>query len=117
MSQVVNVKLKNGDDIVAILHSDEDEFVILENPVQIEADPEHGFFARSWLLLSDEDFVTLDKQDLFYIHNASDKSIGYYEDFVEKVTSKKGVVTDEDFTTDLEDVFNAIMDSRSAVKH
>jgi hypothetical protein len=106
MAQVVNVKLKNGDDIV-----------ILENPVQIEADPEHGFFARSWLLLSDEDFVTLDKQDLFYIHNASDKSIGYYEDFVEKVTSKKGVVTDEDFTTDLEDVFNAIMDSRSAVKH
>ena len=29
MAQVVNVKLKNGDDIVAILHLDEDEFVIL----------------------------------------------------------------------------------------
>ena len=117
MTQIVNVKLKNGDDLVAILISDEDMFVVLANPVQIEADPYHGFFARSWLLLSDKNFVTVDKEDLFYVHNASDKSIGYYEDFVEKVTSKKGVVTDEDFTTDLEDVFNAIMDSRSAVKH
>ena len=117
MAQVVNVKLKNGDDLVAILISDEDMFVVLANPVQIEADPYHGFFARSWLLLSDKNFVTVDKEDLFYVHNASDKSIGYYESFVEKVSSKKGVVSEEDFTTDLEAVFNAIMESRGSVKH
>lgn len=117
MAEIVNVKLKNGDDIVAILHADEDEFIVLENPVQIEADPDYGFYARSWLLLSDEEFVSVDRADIFYVHTANDKSIGYYEDFIEKISSRKGVMTDEEFTTDLEDIFNAIMQSRGSVKH
>ena len=117
MVDIVNVKLKNGDNIVAVLHAEETKFVILENPVQIEADPEHGFYARSWLLLSEEDVVTLDKSDIFYVHPASEKSIGYYEDFLEKVSYRRDMMSEEDFTTDLEDVYNAIMEARGSIKH
>jgi hypothetical protein len=114
MVQIVNVKLKNGNDILGILNTDEDKFVIVENPIQIEADPQNGFYAKSWLLLSDENNVTLDKKDIFYVHSASEKSIGYYENFIERISFQK---QEDDFTTELEDIFNAIMEAKDNTRH
>jgi hypothetical protein len=117
MANIVNLKLKNGSDLIAILTKDEDKFVVVDNPVEIQTDPTHGFYAKSWLLFSDESLVTLDRSDIFYIQTANEKAIGYYEDFIDKVSADKSVVTDEDFTSDLEDVFTAMMESRTTVKH
>lgn len=116
MANIVNVKMKYGADIVSVLHSEHDDFVILENPIQIDADPDRGFYAKSWLLLSEENLVTISKRDVFYVHAASDKSIGYYEEFLEKIAYRK-TESDEDMTSELEDLFNALIESRESIKH
>jgi hypothetical protein len=117
MVDIVNVKLKNGADLVGILTKHEDKFVVMENPVEIHADPNHGFFAKSWLLFSEESLVTLDRSDIFYVQVANEKAIGYYEDFLDKVSSDKKIVTDDDFTSELEEVFTAMLESRATIKH
>lgn len=117
MANIVNVKLKNGTDILSILQSDQETFVLLENPVQIEADPENGFYAKSWLLLSENNIVTVSKSDIFYIHQASDKAIGYYESFLERMSYKKSEDSEEEFTNELEEIFGAMLESRESTKH
>ena len=117
MAHIVNVKLKNGADIISILQSDQELFVFLENPVQIEADPENGFYAKSWLLLSENNVVAVSKLDIFYVHDASDKAIGYYENFLERMPHKKHDNNVEEFTNELEDIFNAMLESNESTKH
>ncbi len=117
MVNIVNVKLKNGTDILSILQSDQELFVLLENPVQIETDPEHGFYAKSWLLLSEVNVVTVSKSDVFYIHEASDKAIGYYESFLERMAYKKPEDSEEEFTNELEEIFGAMLESKESTKH
>ena len=114
MVQIVNLKLKNGDDILGVLNTHEEQFVVVDNPIQIEANPEHGFYAKSWLLLSNENRVSFDKSDIFYVHEASEKSIGYYENFIERISFSN---RDEEFTTELEDIFTAIMEAKDNIKH
>lgn len=119
MSEVVNVKLKNGDDIIAILRNDEKDFIVLENPIHIGTDPEFGVYGISWLMFSNDDIVSFDKSDIYYLHSANDKSIGYYEEFVATLYKKE--VSDNSknsqFSTELEDIFNAIMQSKNHTKH
>ena len=119
MSEVVNVKLKNGDDIIGIIRNDEKDFIVLENPVQIGTDPEFGVYGISWLMFSTEDIVSFDKSDIFYLHSANDKSIGYYEEFVDTLYKKEVDVNSNNskFSTELEDIFNAIMQSKNHTKH
>ena len=117
MVDIVNVKLKNGSDLVGVLSKQEDKFVIMENPVEIHADPQYGFYAKSWLLLSEESLVTLDRSDIFYVQTANDKAISYYEEFLDKVSSDRKSMSDDEFTHELEEVFTAMLESRSTIKH
>jgi hypothetical protein len=84
--------------------------------------PEHGFFAKSWLLLARSNFVTLDNSDIIFYDNASDKAIRYYEDFMHKM----GIDTKEDTDldsmsnnsiSDLEELFTNLLESKLSTKH
>lgn len=119
MTELVNIKMKSGDDIIAIaIHSD-DESITIESPVHMQVDPQNGFFAKSWLLLARSNSVTLDKRDILYIDDASDKAISYYEEFTVKLglqSTEEMSVPEDDFS-DLEDMFTALLESRTSTKH
>ena len=51
---------------------------------------------------------------------ASRKAVEYYEEFMHKFNEKeqqKQLEEDSEFTSELEDVFTAMMESRSSIKH
>ena len=122
MAEYANVKLKSGKDLVGIISADEGEFVIIDAPLEIMVHPVHGMFAKSWLLLSEENSVLLHKNDIYYVQKANDKAVSYYEEFCAKISSFKNedddeIMTDDDFTSDLEEMFNAMLESKDTIKH
>ena len=118
MHEYVNVKTKAGIDIVGVLMQDDGEYVIIENPLEIEVDPREGMFAKSFLLLSEQDSVLINKRDVFYVQYANEKAIQYYEEFRERLSSSnRQTMTDEEYASDLEDMFNTILESKSSIKH
>lgn len=118
MPEYVNVKLKTGKDLVGIMQHDEGEFVVIDAPLEIAIHPIHGMFAKSWLLLSEENSVVLSKNDVFYVQSANDKAVSYYEEFKAKMhTLSDETMTDDDFNSDLEDLFESLLESRTSTKH
>jgi hypothetical protein len=113
MVNFVAVKMKNGTDLVGILLRNETEFLLVENPVEIKVDPVHGFYAKSWLLLNTTKTANISKTDIVLFDEANEKAISYYEDFMFKIQSnREEVATDEDFTSELEEMFNAMLESK-----
>jgi hypothetical protein len=75
MPNYVTIKLKTGKDLVGIIEHDEEEFVMIDSPLEISIDPVHGMFAKSWLLLSEENSVVLYKEDIYYVQSANNKAV------------------------------------------
>lgn len=119
MPQYVTVKLKSGKDLVGIIRHDEDKFVTIDAPLEITVHPIHGMFAKSWLLLSEENSVHLRKDDIYYVQNANDKAVSYYEEFKSRLhnMSDEDIVSEDDFESDLEDMFASLLESRTSTKH
>ena len=119
MPNYVTVKLKDGKDLVGIIEHDEDEFVTIDSPLEISVDPVHGMFAKSWLLLSEENSVVLFKDDIYYVQSANDKAVSYYEDFKSRLHTRDDAdfVTDEDYASDMEELFETLLEARSSTKH
>jgi len=120
MPNYVTIKLKTGLDLVGIIEHDEDEFVMIDSPVEITIDPVQGMFAKSWLLLSEENSVVLFKEDIYYVQSANNKAVSYYEDFRARLASPyedPDIMTEDDYNSDLEDMFQSLLESRSSTKH
>ena len=128
MTEFVNIKLKNGEDLIAIFVNQGDDTLTVENPIQIQVDPEHGFFAKSWLLLARSNFVTLDKKDIIFYDDASDKAIRYYEDFMQRlgVSAREEEEIDDlmsrreeakESISELEELFTSLLESKVSTKH
>lgn len=123
MAEFVTIKLKTGVDLIAIVSHNADDSITVENPIQIEVDPVHGFFAKSWLLLARSNFVTINKEDILFFDDASDKAIYYYEEFMEKLgksfreEERVDRQIDDDEMSDLEDMFMSLLESRMSTKH
>lgn len=119
MQEYVNIKTKSGIDIVGVLMQDDGDFVIVENPLEIEIDPREGMYAKSFLLLSEQNSVMMKKSDLFYIQIANSKAVEYYEEFRERLAraSISNELEEEDFASDLEEMFSDLIESRNSTKH
>jgi hypothetical protein len=122
MPEYVAIKLKNGEDIVAVLTHDEQEFITIENPVSIDVDPEHGFFAKAWNFLARSDMVALSKDDILLFDDASEKAIYYYEEFMrqhepQKEKTLREYVEDTEYMSELEEMFNAVLENKTSTKH
>ena len=116
MHEYVTVKTKEGLDLVGILMQDGGEYVIIEHPLELKVDPHQGLFAKSFLLLSEQDSVLINKNDVFYVQVASDRAIEYYEEFRERLNNSSEYDSEE-YTSDLEDVFNTMIEAKSSIKH
>lgn len=120
MQEYVNIKTKSGIDIVGVLMQDDGDYVIIENPLEIDIDPHEGMFAKSFLLLSEQNSVLIKREDVFYVQIANAKAIEYYETFRERLrTMEDGdeTMNDDEYASDLEELFQTLLDSKASTKH
>ena len=118
MQEYVTIKTKTGIDIVGVLMQDEGNHVIIENPLEIEIDPQEGIYAKSFLLLSEQNSVLLKKEDVFYVQIANTKAIEYYESFREQLRNRDNdSLLYDDYASDLEEMFQTLLESKTSIKH
>ena len=117
MAEYVNVKLLSGDDIVGVLEYDNEDVVQISNPIQIDIDPVEGMFARSYLLLSEENTVVFYRSDIVHLARANKKACEYYDEFVTQLGKLSPSFELEEDNEDLEDLFTTLLVSRSSIKH
>jgi len=114
---LLHIKLKNGEDILAKDQSTSlENVVVVAMPISVHMDPLHGFFAKSWMVLSDIDVVSINKNDIMFCYPASQHGVNYYEEFM-----KKHIRYDDDIESDaiddLEKMFEAMLESKSSKIH
>ena len=107
--------MKNGEDILAQQENNSDfkDYISIVAPVSIHIDPVHGFFAKSWLLLSEENSMKLNRNETIFCHNASEKAKSYYEEFLFRITEEEPQDESEEYTSELEEVFEAMMEAKT----
>ena len=117
---LIHIKLQNGDDLIADLLESNKDNILVENPILVRIHPVHGFFAKSWMLLSKSNAVTLNDDDVLFCGEANEKAIEYYDTFVSRLkeiqTDMK--VSDEmNISEEAEDMLVAYLESRDKIKH
>ena len=122
MPDYIAIKMKNGSDLVGVLNYEAEEFIRIENPVEIKIDPAHGFYAKSWLLLTVGNIAAISREDIILLDEANEKAIQYYEEFVYRVrgeVSQSEVSYDDlpDDEDDLQSMFETLLESKNSIKH
>lgn len=116
---IVYLKLYNGDDIIAKNISSDDVHYCIEDPLQVKVHPTHGMFAKNWLLLSSENVIFLNKKDILFIGEASEKAILYYSTFIDRLEqmSSEEQPTEEEMRKDVETRLLAMIEADTSTKH
>ena len=118
---LIHIKMKTGDDLIGNLVKRDDNEVTVENPIQVKIHPVHGFFAKSWMLLSEANSVDLSLGDIIFWGEANVKAIEYYDSFAERLTELKSLRAIEEERQEeyeeIEDVLVAYMESKDSIKH
>jgi hypothetical protein len=105
------LKLRNGENILGQVETLNNGYRVT-SPIEMEMDPREGIYGKSWLMLSKENSVLISKDDVFFCHEASEKAITYYEEFIYQFSQP-----DDENTSDLEDMLTTLLESRVSTKH
>lgn len=119
MAEYVNVKLMNGNDIVGVLDYEDDDIIRINNPIQVDVHPEYGLFAKSYMMLSNENTCVFYRSEVMYLTDANDKACNYYDSFVKRLheqLSESNHYSDED-VHEIEDILVSLEESKSSIKH
>lgn len=114
-----HVKLKNGEDLLSYV-SYKGNHIELQAPISVHLDPTMGIFAKSWLLFTEGNSVTVSSDLIIFASKASSRAVEYYEEFMHRIHEKaqiKQMQDDTEFTNELEELFNALAESRTATKN
>jgi hypothetical protein len=113
---IMNIKLKNGEDLIAQLVEDHTNtpFIRLKAPIKLISELNTGIYAKNWMYYSSEDEVVLQKVDIFFITIANDDSVEWYVDYVTKNDMSLDMESDID---SLENIFSAMIESKTSIKH
>jgi hypothetical protein len=114
-----HVKLKNGEDLLSFVAYKGNQ-VELHAPISVQIDPTLGLFAKSWLLLTDGNSILIPMDFVIFASKASSKAIDYYEEFMHRIHEKtqiKQMEEDSEFTSELEELFAALVESKTATKN
>lgn len=111
---LMHIKLKTGLDLISYVLENNGTAITLKDPVQFGFDPNHGIFGIDWLLLSDADTVVINHSDIYFLNITSSKGAEFYNQFSTKYSSKK---EDHSYTSELESIFEAMLESKSNTKH
>lgn len=115
--KLIHIKMKNGEDLLGYLVSSTDHHIEITTPIAVDIEPSLGFFAKSWLMLSEDNSVKLSKEDYMFWSAANSKATEYYEEFMQRLIEKNDPRNDVEFNTELEDVFTALLEAKSSTKH
>lgn len=119
-AELNHVKLQNGDDLLAFARDTGGGYVELYAPIVVHVDPHLGLFAKSWLLLSEHNSVMVKTSYILFASKASKKAVEYYEEFMHRIHERaeiKKMEEDSEFTNELEDIFTALAESKTATKN
>jgi hypothetical protein len=108
---LMHVKLRTGEDILCQVEDLSGKYKVIA-PVQININPVNGIFVRDWLLYSEDNFVFIDKADIYFCNVASEKAMMYYEEYLYQQVEEP----DEELS-DLEELFMTMMESKEFIKH
>jgi hypothetical protein len=72
--KLIHIKMKNGEDLLGYLVSSTDHHIEINTPIAVDIEPALGFFAKSWLMLSENNSVRLSKEDYMFWSNANKKA-------------------------------------------
>lgn len=114
-----HVKLKNGEDLLSYV-SYQGNQIELHAPISVHTDPTLGLFAKSWLLFTEGNSVMISADLVIFARKASDRAITYYEEFMHRIHERSQIEQmekDSEFTSDLEEMFAALVESRTATKN
>ena len=122
MPDYIAIKMKNGSDLVGVLNYEAEEFIRIENPIEIKIDPVHGFYAKSWLLLTVGNIAAISREDIMVLDEANEKAVQYYEEFIYRIRgeSKQSEVSYDDLPDDeddLQSMFETLLESKNSIKH
>lgn len=115
-----HVKLQNGEDILAYVREAHTGHIELYAPIVVNIDPHLGLFAKSWLLLSEGNTVILKDSHILFASKASTRAVEYYDEFMHRLHEReqiKQIEEDSEFTSELEDIFSALAESKTATKN
>jgi len=115
--QLIHIKMKNGEDLLGYLVSSTDHHIEINTPIAVDIEPSLGFFAKSWLMLSEDNSVRLSKEDYMFWSKANKRATEYYDEFMHRLADKPDDRTESEYTNDLEEVFSALMESKASIKH
>ncbi len=117
--ELLHIKMANGDDILAFTR-DLGSHTEVYAPIVVQVDPHLGLFAKSWLLLSESNSVAIRKEHVIFACKASKRAVEYYEEFMHRIHERaeiKKMEEDTEFTSELEDIFTALAESKTATKN
>lgn len=111
---IMNVKLKNGEDLIAQLMEDHTNIssIKLKAPVKLVSELNTGIYAKNWMFYSNSDEVEIQKTDIFFITVANEESIEWYVGYM----AKNDIDSNSDIDS-LESIFNAMIESKTSIKH
>lgn len=115
-----HVKLQNGEDLLAYARDTGGGYTELYAPIVVNIDPHLGLFAKSWLLLSGGNTVMVKNSYILFACKASQRAVEYYEEFMHRIHEReqiKQMEEDTEFTSELEDIFTALAESKTAIKN
>lgn len=115
-----HIKLQNGEDLLAYMNELDSRHTEIHAPIMVVIDPHLGLFAKSWLLLSEGNSIVISSSHILFASKASKKAIEYYDEFMHRIHEReqtKQMEEDSEFTSELEDIFTAMVESKSATKN
>lgn len=114
--ELMTIKLKSSnDDLLAYITESDETTVTVKSPILIRLEPNHGFFARDWLFLSEVKEADIDRKDIFLIAKASKRSVDIYDEYTESVSETDA--QDDVNNNDLHDIFTSFLESKTSTKH
>lgn len=89
MEKLLNIKLNNGEELLAKFVNDDGKIITIKDVLQVDVTPDVGIFCKLWPFLSEVVDIELDKsRHVFYIQQASDNAKSYYKEFMDNIRNK-----------------------------
>ena len=115
------IKLKSGDDLLAYINADDGNKTTISEPILVRIDPDHGFWVRDWLYLSEVKIATIDSKEIQLVHKASERSNEIYQEYIlsvkEKETNDRYHHSNDNELSEYEEVFETLLESKLSIKH
>lgn len=111
MKHLIAIKFKSQDiDLVAYQLEDEETRITVEKPVLVRLEPNQGFYAVDWMFLANKKIVSINKNDILYYTEPSERAQTMFDDFWEASDRNEG--TSEADTDELLNMFEAKLSTK-----